>query len=171
MADKKIVALILALSFISTALYAEESNESWSFGQSLERGESIWKKGVGAAEIKQKALPNKNSNIVDTRKGIDKAVNNAIKNPPSRSLGLSMEKEDSHWRSDPAANNPHIDENMARDRKRVFRAYADVRGGEDWNITVGPELILKDDQYGEASANSSEPDSALGLGMKFHYDF
>lgn len=147
------------------------SNDSWSFGQSVERGEAIWKKGVGASEIKQKALPEKDKGAVDTRGGIDRAVNDAIKKGPRSSIGLSVNNEEGRWKSAPSHNSPHIDEDLGRDRKRVFRAYADVQGGDDWNIKIGPELILKDEQYGESTASSSEPDSALGLGMKFQYDF
>ncbi|MBD5607500.1 MAG: hypothetical protein HDQ93_01440 [Desulfovibrio sp.] len=164
------ILLLLLTPYLAVATEVT-SNDSWFFGQSMERGQSIWKKGVGASEIKQKALPEKNKGAVDTRAGIDKAVNEAIKKGPRSSIGMSMNNEKGRWRSAPSANSPHIDEDLGRERKRVFRAYADVQGGDDWNIKIGPELILKDEQYGESSAASSEPDSALGLGMKFQYDF
>ncbi|MDE5833639.1 MAG: hypothetical protein K2H64_11820 [Desulfovibrio sp.] len=164
------IILTVCQSPFCFAADAEQKN-AWSFGQSMDRGEAIWQKGVGASEIKQKALPPGQRGAVDTRKGIDRAVNDAIKGEPRSKLRLSMEKEESRWKAAPSRNSPRVDEDMGRERKRVFRAYADVQGGEDWSVTVGPELILKDEQYGDSSASSSEPDSAWGVGMKFKYDF
>jgi hypothetical protein len=54
--------------------------------------------------------------------------------------------------------------------KRVIRAFADVDAGEDLSINVGPELILKDEQARQDSS-STQPDSAVGMGMHFKLDF
>lgn len=143
-------------------------NSPWSFGQSTERSSKIWQKGLDGKSIPNKAVRGKNA--MDTTQSIDRALTRAMEKPKS-SLGMSVKEENTRWRTGPEANNPHIDEDMVRNRKHVFRAYADVKGGEDFTISVGPELILKDDQVRNNAASASEPDSALGLGMKFQYDF
>jgi len=45
-----------------------------------------------------------------------------------------------------------------------------VDAGDDLNVSVGPELILKDEQRERAAANK-QPDSALGMGMQFKLGF
>jgi hypothetical protein len=54
--------------------------------------------------------------------------------------------------------------------RHVVRAYADVDAGDDLNVSVGPELILKDEQRERTAANK-QPDSALGMGMQFKLGF
>lgn len=164
----------LLAPLLAAPILAEDNegpDNSWAFGQSLERGDAIWKNGVGASEIKQNALPPRMPNAADTRRGVDRAVNDAIKRDPRASLGMSMENDVSRWKADPEGASRRPDEDKARDRKRVFRAYADIKGGDDWNISVGPELIVRDEEHGETGAAASEPDSTWGLGMKFKYDF
>ena len=52
-----------------------------------------------------------------------------------------------------------------------MRAFADVAPSDNLDINIGPELILKDDNSRDQIANSSQPDTVLGLGMNFKLDF
>ncbi|MBD5538931.1 MAG: hypothetical protein HDQ94_02890, partial [Desulfovibrio sp.] len=90
---------------------------------------------------------------------------------PKGSLGMSMKNSTTTWNVTPMREAMRPDEVLVRDRHHVLRAFADVEPTEDLSIRVGPELILKDEQHGAESAGSSQPDSALGLGMQFKLDF
>lgn len=136
----------------------------WVFGVSPDRDDIIWKKGINAKQINERSRP-------EARKKKAKPSDEAsAKSAKKSAFGLSMENSESRWKAD-AAGEPRPDEDMVRDRKRVFRAYAGVKPSDDITISVGPELIIKDESHGESSANAADPDSAFGLGMKFKYDF
>lgn len=53
----------------------------------------------------------------------------------------------------------------------MVRAYADLETDGDVSISVGPELILRDEQTRERNSNTNQPDSVLGMGMQFKMDF
>lgn len=142
---------------------------AWSFGQSPERHNDLWHKGVNAKAVKQRALPPKaQKEAVDTSGGIKKALNEASKGTES-GVGLSMDNRSSTWKTAP--NEMRADELRPRDRQHVVRAFADVKANEDLDISIGPELILRDERVGEESAHEKQPDTSLGLGMQFKYDF
>lgn len=170
-------ALVAAASFqFGICIAADSNNEAvhgnvWAFGQSELRNEAIWKNGVDGNSMLKKSAPQKQSGATNTTGGIDRALKKAEENNIRGSVGMSMANEESTWKVAPDQKRAQPDESMYRDRRHVVRAFAGVNAGDDLNISVGPELILKDDQHGEESANESQPDSALGLGMRFKYDF
>ncbi|MBD5417962.1 MAG: hypothetical protein HDR50_10005 [Desulfovibrio sp.] len=196
--------------------------QSWAFGQSEDRKAAIWRRGVPAQSLKQKALTGAKAQsgktaakgsksapagtsgaakaaaqksaakksaaghgAMDTESGIDRALAaaqaiadaeaaEAAKGQhakPKGSLGMSMKNSTTTWNVTPMREAMRPDEVLVRDRHHVLRAFADVEPTEDLSIRVGPELILKDEQHGAESAGSSQPDSALGLGMQFKLDF
>ena len=203
--------------------------QSWAFGQSEDRKAAIWRRGVPAQSLKQKALTGatvkgqsgktavggkaaKGSKsaaagtsggakaaaqksaaqksaaghgAMDTESGIDRALAaaqaiadaeaaeaaRAQHAKPKGSLGMSMKNSTTTWNVTPMREAMRPDEVLVRDRHHVLRAFADVEPTEDLSIRVGPELILKDEQHGAESAGSSQPDSALGLGMQFKLYF
>lgn len=193
--------------------------QSWAFGQSEDRKAAIWRRGVPAQSLKQKAVTGtggvkaagakgtaggagnaggKNAagtgraatgapgkGAVDTGDAIERALSAAQAASqaeetraageqgfkPKGSLGLSMKDSTTTWNVTPMREAMRPDEILVRDRQHVVRAFADVEPTDDLSIRVGPELILKDEQHGAESAGSSQPDSALGLGMQFKLDF
>ncbi|WP_165075119.1 MULTISPECIES: hypothetical protein [unclassified Desulfovibrio] len=198
--------------------------QSWAFGQSEDRKAAIWRRGVPAQSLKQRALTGTGAKAqsgkaaakgsksaaagtsgaakgasqksaakksapghgaMDTESGIDRALAaaqamadaeaaEAAKGQhakPKGSLGMSMKNSTTTWNVTPMREAMRPDEVLVRDRHHVLRAFADVEPTEDLSIRVGPELILKDEQHGAESAGSSQPDSALGLGMQFKLDF
>lgn len=170
--------------------------QAWAFGASEDRKAAIWQRGVPAASLKQRAVspaargafggataPRKGQapGAMNTGSGIDRALSGARSEAAAHNgargtrakggLGLRMENETTTWNVTPMREAVRPDEVLARDSRHVVRAFADVEPTDDLSISVGPELILKDEQRGAESAGSSQPDSALGLGMQFKLDF
>ena len=179
--------------------------QSWAFGQSEDRKAEIWRRGVPAQSLKQKAVTGASaarargkaaakatdgksapgSGAVDTEDAIERALSAAQASSraqeakdaaergakPKGSLGLSMKDSTTTWNVTPMREAMRPDEVLVRDRQHVVRAFADVEPADDLSIRVGPELILKDEQHAAESAGSSQPDSALGVGMQFKLDF
>lgn len=138
---------------------------AWAFGQSESRNDRIWQNGIDGDVVSRKKKTDKKG--AEKKDGLANATRENIRG----SLGFSLKEETSSWKTTPKATSIHPDENIYRDRKHVVRAFADVHAGDDFSISVGPELILKDEQPTEESATENQPDSALGLGMRFKYDF
>lgn len=174
----------LALAFLAVPLYiipafsAENEvkapdalhGQPWAFGQSAGRKDALWHKGIGAEAVTKGATPQKKKpEAVDTSGGIDRAINNVVEKEKKGKLGLSMGNQASSWKVDP--NAMRADEFRPRDRQHVVRAFADLPAGEDLDIKIGPELILRDERAGEDNAHEKQPDSSLGVGMHFKFDF
>ena len=183
--------------------------QPWAFGQSEDRKDALWRRGVPAQSLKQRAVNAKGAKgspraagsagraakatgskapagtgarsaggngAMDTESGISSALSaaqggTARAGKPKGSMGLSMENETTTWNVTPMREAMRPDEVQARESRHVVRAFADLEPTDDLSISVGPELILKDEQHGAESAGSSQPDSALGLGMQFKLDF
>ncbi len=171
--------------------------QPWAFGASEDRKAALWQRGVPARSLKQRAVssaargafggvtaPRKGQaadGAMNTGAGIDRALatarsgtgeRNAARGArPKGGLGLRMENETTTWNVTPMRESLRPDEVLARDSRHVVRAFADMEPTDDLSISVGPELILRDEQRGAESAGASQPDSALGLGMQFKLDF
>lgn len=144
--------------------------DAWTFGQSLDRNDVIWKKGINANAVKARATGYKakvSKQAADTRKSIDNAIGRNKHFPG----GVSVESQKSSWKAAPEEKFMRPDEEMPREGRHVVRAFADVAPSENLDINIGPELILKDESSREQIANSTQPDTVLGLGMNFKLDF
>lgn len=169
-------ALIFIMGIAMTAARAEGKDalhgNSWMFGESLDRHDRLWKKGVdGATLSKKRHALSKSKAGADTTASIDQALQEAERLKPKGNVGVSIERDSSGWTVAPELKASRPDEEMARDRRHILRAYAGVESGGDFQINIGPELILKDEEHGAEAAMSDQPDSSFGLGMKFKYDF
>lgn len=142
---------------------------AWAFGKSLDRGASLWHHGENAASILNKSRPTPQIPPSSGNNG-QAAAADAETRAKGR-MGFSMKDEGQTWKVAPEQKKFRPDEEITRDRRHVLRAFADVRAAKDFNISLGPELILKDEQHSEGGAIADQPDSELGLGMKFQYDF
>lgn len=143
----------------------------WAFGQSGDRDAALWREGMPAQNLRARAVGGKKA--MNTAPGIDNALNVANENEkkPRGGLGISVENEISTWRERLPAEGARPDECLPLEKRHVVRAFADVEAADDLSISVGPELIIRDEQNREHSAGNSQPDSALGLGMQFKLDF
>lgn len=194
----KLLPLVLALVFLPVCGQwclaaappkrdAAPQPNVWTFGHSRDRNNPLWRDVNDADIIVNKTKPGAaigKKGAVDTSGGIKRALDQAgVKAMPKGgiagkpkdapkghgSVGMSMANESSAWKVSP--DEMKIDEYMPRDRKHVVRAFADVKAGDDLDIRVGPELHLRDDSIGAESAHDKQPDSSLGVGMHFKFDF
>lgn len=146
----------------------------WSFSEGSSR--DSWQTGMPANNLQGRAIGSPlpkdlvSEKAVNTSSGIDSALSQAAKSHKKKSaIALSVEDESSSWRED-SINNKSADENLNIESRHVVRAYADTVVGEDLNIGLGPELILRNDQR-ERTSNSKKPESVFGMGMQFKLDF
>lgn len=161
------------------AAQAQEQNGAlhgnpWAFGQSTDREAVLWQKGVDGATISKKGWPPSKTggkNGVDSRTGIDTAIANTKSQGAKSKFGVTLQKESNTWAVAPEVKAMRPDEEKTRVSQHVLRAYAGVEAADDFNISVGPELILKDEERSAEAANPNQPESTLGLGMKFQFDF
>ncbi|WP_165175087.1 hypothetical protein [Desulfovibrio sp. ZJ369] len=147
---------------------------SWAFGHSSDRNAAIWRDGVASQDLHDRAVSGAlEKKAVNTARGISSALSGsaAQARKKKKPLGISMESEVSTWREPLPADGVRADEARPLESRHVVRAYADVTAGEDLSISVGPELILRDEQTRERNSNASQPESVLGMGMQFKMDF
>jgi len=169
------VAVFLCPDFAASAGQAKKlekqmHGQAWAFGKSASRNDVLWHKGVNADAVSRRAVPKKNTfKSVDTSGGIARALDAAEKKKRSGNLGVSMGNQSSSWKVNP--NAMRADEFKPRDKHHILRAYADMKAGDDLDIKIGPELILRDEYAAEERAHEKQPDSSLGVGMRFKYDF
>ena len=147
-----------------------EQGQPWAFGESASRNDALWQRSVNAQEMHEQATPDTGPRSMDTRKGIDSALQGQQKHGKKDGLGVSWEREKSGWRTDANAKRTP-DEYVPVESRHHVRAYAGVEAGEDLNISVGPELIVRDSQTTPYSGKSEQPDSSVGMGMQFQLGF
>ena len=87
-------------------------------------------------------------------------------------LGMNIRRGDSVWRAELPSSEARPDELRPLERRHVVRAYADFMDSDDASLTIGPELMLKDEhnEWGKKS-RPEENDPSVGLGMQFSLDF
>lgn len=145
---------------------------AWAFG-SGERSREAWRDGASTSDLKKRAVGEEaaKDNSVNTASGINSALKTAnAQTQRKNGLAVSVGQDESAWRKKSQMEPETADENIPMQSRHVVRAYADVDAGDDLNVRVGPELILKDEQRERAGANK-QPESALGLGMQFKLGF
>ena len=145
---------------------------TWAFDGGTHSREA-WRDGASTSDLQKRAVGEEaaKENSVNTASGINSALNNAnAKTDRKNGLAVSVGQDDSAWRKKSQMEPETADENIPMQSRHVVRAFADVDAGDDLNVRVGPELILKDEQRERAGANK-QPESALGLGMQFKLGF
>ena len=85
---------------------------------------------------------------------------------------MNIRRDDSVWRAELPSSEARPDEARPLERRHVVRAYADVMDSDDASLTIGPELMLRDEhnEWGKKS-RPEENEPSLGLGMQFSLDF
>lgn len=145
---------------------------AWAFDNGTHSREA-WRDGKSTSELKKRAVGEEpaKENSVNTASGISSALKTAeSKGERKNGLAVSVGQDESAWRKKSQLEPESADENVPMQSRHVVRAYADVDAGDNLNVRVGPELILRDDQRDRAGANK-QPDSALGMGMQFKLGF
>ena len=145
---------------------------AWAFDSGTHSREA-WRDGTSSNDLQKRAVGDENAsdNSVNTASGINSALKTATSKAERKNgLAVSVGQDESAWRKKSQMEPEAVDENIPMQSRRVVRAYADVDAGDDLNIRVGPELILKDEQRERTAANK-QPESALGMGMQFKLGF
>ena len=153
--------------------------ESWAFGQSAAREDALWKKGVEGETLHHRARGGKQSapavgNTASIEASLRREADRQKKDEERRrrgGLGMSLDTDDSVWRPQTPGAPGKPDETLSIGNSRhTLRAFGDVRS-DDLSISVGPEITVKDKEHGGHFSRSDEPDSAVGMGMRFSLDF
>ena len=145
---------------------------AWAFDGGKPSREA-WRDGASTSDLQKRAVGEEadKDNSVNTASGINSALKTAnTKAERKNGLAVSVGQDDSAWRKKGQMEPETADENIPMQSRHVVRAFADVDAGDDLNVRVGPELILKDEQRERAGANK-QPESALGMGMQFKLGF
>lgn len=143
---------------------------AWSFGDA-NRSRKAWTLSISAESLHRKALGEKarRSNSVNTATGISNALDAAAKKNRADGLHLNIDQESTSWRGQHLPGHTLPDEHLPLESRHVVRALADVEAAEDLNISLGPKLILKNENQGRFADKS--PDTELGMSMQFKLDF
>ena len=153
--------------------------ESWAFGRSASREDALWKKGVEGKTLHHRATSGKQNapaigNTASIEASLRREADRQKKDEDRRrrgGLGISLDTDDSVWRPQTPTAPGKPDETLSIGNSRhTLRAFGGVRS-DDLSISVGPEITLKDKENGNHFAHSEEPDSAVGMGMRFSLDF
>lgn len=153
--------------------------ESWAFGRSASREDALWKKGVEGETLHHRATNSKKNapaigNTASIEASLRREADRQKKDEDRRrrgGLGMSLDTDDSVWRPQTPTAPGKPDETLSIGNSRhTLRAFGGVRS-DDLSISVGPEITLKDRENGNHFAHSEEPDSAVGMGMRFSLDF
>ena len=148
---------------------------------------AVWEQGISMQSLSRKRVAG-GSGIgatggVNTQKGIDSALEeiSAYERQPANGSALGLNKpgvpqlkvttEESSWRN-PVTAPTRVGQEVMTTRRNVVGAYADVVKSDDLHVTVGPELHVPDTETGLIHLAPQQQDSsALGVGMKWQWDF
>lgn len=164
---------------------AGKGGTKWGFGVSRDRASALWRDGVETESLRRRALGLDKGNAASIENALREADRQARKESrkareaeraaeEKSRVGVNIRRDDSVWRQDLPSDERRPDELRPLERRHVVRAYADFMDSNDASLTIGPELMLKDD-YSERDRKEGErpenSDPSLGLGMQFSLDF
>lgn len=135
--------------------------QPWAFGTSPHRKDSLWQSGMRGGSL-------------TGRKGEKRPASPPAaqeKTHQSREgLGIQLNREAAHWRDTlPHEFSPDEQAPLGGTRN-ILRAYGQA-SSDDFSVKVGPELSIKNHDGIDHMARDSEPDAAVGMGMRFKLDF
>lgn len=152
--------------------------QPWVFGTSDARKDALWKDGVGGETLQHRATGGKKSNAIGNTASIEASLQREAAQRKKREekqkrggVGLSLDTDESVWRHETPTTMGRPDETLSIGSSRhTLRAFGGVES-DDLSISVGPEITVKDRDNQGHFAHSDEPDSSLGMGMRFSLDF
>ncbi|MBO4368637.1 MAG: hypothetical protein J5803_00845 [Desulfovibrio sp.] len=87
-------------------------------------------------------------------------------------ISIQYNRNSHSWRENPNhTSHPITDENVGLQGEHRIQALTKLDHSDDVDISAGPELIIKDDKHNASFKTGDQPDSELGIGMHFKYDF
>lgn len=160
-----------------------KGGQAWSFGTSRDRNDALWHDGVETESLHKRAIGRDRGNSSSIEHALREAdrqaraesrkAREAEREAEEKSrLGMNIRRDDSVWRAELPSSEARPDEARPLERRHVVRAYADVMDSDDASLTIGPELMLRDEhsEWGKKS-RPEENEPSLGLGMQFSLDF
>ncbi|MBQ7739264.1 MAG: hypothetical protein IJT59_06395 [Desulfovibrionaceae bacterium] len=89
----------------------------------------------------------------------------------SDQFDISYQKGTSSWSSNPSRTKDS-DESLALQGEHHIKAFTKLDSSDNFDISAGPELIVKERKQNTALNNTkTQPESELGVGMHFLYNF
>lgn len=147
---------------------------AWKFGtakQSRKAAAERWQRGLNSTSLRKRAVSHRKEPIPEVTEE-DMLVNPMFpKGKKKSAFSLGFEHKGSSWNNGPSADLHNPGEDYLMEGRNVIRGTTSVDAGNDLNIDLGPELILKDQKARESLSNSNQPDSSLGIGMQFKFGF
>lgn len=152
--------------------------QPWAFGSSDASKEALWQDGVGGETLQHRATGGRKGKAIGNTSSIEASLQREAAERKKREekkkrggVGLSLDTDESVWRHETPTNMGRPDETLSIGSSRhTLRAFGGVES-DDLSISVGPEITVKDRDNQGHFARSDEPDSAVGMGMRFSLDF
>ena len=139
------------------------TGNTWFSGTAKSRVDA--RKGLTAKGLLQQAV--RNSNTHKFTKPKKKAKRTSDKSADI--LVLHYDKSVSSWRSDP--QHTATGETIALQGEHHVGAYTRLDNSDSFDLSAGPEIIIKERKQNETLNKIDQPDSQLGVGMHFQYKF
>lgn len=144
--------------------------QPWAFGASQSREDALWQRSVSVDDMKDRATPDNPFHRADAQADTPPQGQQRKRHGRKDDIGLSWDRRKGGWRSNASPNTP--DEHLPVEGEHHVRAYADVPAGDDLQIRMGPEVIVKDGKETPYTGKRNEdPKSSVGMGMQFKLDF
>lgn len=151
-----------------------KTGSTWQFGSGKHSKKAAlepWQRGLTSETLRKRAIADRKDPLPEVTEE-EMLVNPLFSKGKKKSaFSLGFEHEGSSWNSGPSVNMHNPGEDYLMEGRNVIRGTKSVEAGKNLNIDLGPELILKDQKVRESMSNSNQPDSLLGVGMKFKFGF
>lgn len=147
----------------------------WAFG--VDTQAARWRQGISGAELQHKAVAGRGrtsavaSQTGDAGRGDDGRVRSSSgPDRVSSGVALSWERDITTWQPETPTRIRQAGEVFSLHQRHIVRAQARA-GDRNASVSVGPEVIIKDDNEKALAKDPHSPDSAIGFGMRFMVGF
>ena len=164
----------------------------WAFGVDEEQAVR-WRRGISGADLQHKAVAGAakpTAVAAGTRKGAPASISSvherghggrghgrararAAEPVPDGDVSgvvLSWERDTATWHPEASARIRQAGEVFSLHQRHIVRAQARA-GDRNASVSIGPEVILRDDNDRSVAKDPHSPESAVGFGMRFHVGF
>lgn len=168
---------------------APDPASGWSFGEDNGR-EARWSRGISGAALRHRAVVREAAAMTASPDAAGQASHAnpagqaghaagrgrarvAQASPPGEELSpvvLSWERDTATWHPEASARIRQAGEVFSLHERHIVRAQARV-GDRNASLSIGPEVILRDDNDRAIARDPHSPESAVGIGMRFRIGF
>lgn len=156
---------------------APDPASGWSFGEDNGR-EARWSRGISGAALRHRAVVREAAAMTASPDAASQAAGRgraraAQASPPGEALSpvvLSWERDTATWHPEASARIRQAGEVFSLHERHIVRAQARV-GDRNASLSIGPEVILRDDNDRAIAKDPHSPESAVGIGMRFWIGF